>query len=94
MLKGLKITLFVLLAVFSVGFLADLQIAEAVESKITVNVEEPDPFQLTVIIEGDGSGTVSSDQSGISCPGDCIESYSPKTSVTLTATADNGSIFS
>ncbi|HQC46140.1 MAG TPA: hypothetical protein PK193_01050, partial [Candidatus Paceibacterota bacterium] len=92
MLKGLKITLFALLAVFSVGFLADLQIAEAsVTSEITVNIA---PLQLSVNIDGNGSGTVSSDQSGISCPGDCIESYSPKTSVTLTATADNGSIFS
>ncbi len=98
MLKGLKITLFALLAVFSVGFLADLQIAEAsVTSEITVNVEpepEPDPFQLIVNIDGNGSGTVSSDPSGISCPESCIASYPPETSVTLTATADSGSIFS
>ena len=45
-----------------------------------------DPVQLTVLTNGDGSGTVTGD--GISCPGDCTESYAPGTDVTLTATAD------
>ena len=87
MLKGLKITLFALLAVFSVGFLADLQIAEAsVTSEITVNVEsepEPDPFQLIVNIDGNGSGTVSWDDYSCTSRSPCpAASYPPGTPVT------------
>jgi uncharacterized repeat protein (TIGR01451 family) len=42
---------------------------------------------------GVGSGTVTSVPSGISCPGDCEESYDYGTVVTLTATAATGSDF-
>ncbi|HPR83937.1 MAG TPA: hypothetical protein PL034_00030, partial [Candidatus Paceibacterota bacterium] len=91
MLKGLKITLFVLLAVFSVGFLADLQITEAsVTSEITVHIAS---LQLKVTIVG--SGAVSWDDNSCTITDSpCVSSYSPETSVTLTATADSGSIFS
>jgi len=98
MLKGLKITLFALLAVFSVGFLADLQIAEAsVTSEITVNVESA-LFQLTVNIDGDGTGNVLSisPSAGVINCGigtSCSTTYDHGTSVTLKATASPGSKF-
>lgn len=50
---------------------------------------------LTVTRAGTGSGTVTSNPSGISCGADCSETFvcSATTSVTLTATADSGSTF-
>lgn len=50
--------------------------------------------KLTVRVNGKGAGSVASDISGISCPGDCDELYDEGTIVTLTATADAGSSFS
>jgi hypothetical protein len=50
-----------------------------------------------VVVGGDGKGTVTSDPKGITCNGkdkkDCDESYVVGTSVTLTATAAEGSSF-
>jgi hypothetical protein len=46
---------------------------------------------LTVVLSGDGSGTVTG--SGIDCPGDCTESYPTGTDVTLTAMPDAVSTF-
>jgi len=50
---------------------------------------------LTVSKTGSGTGTVSSTSTGISlnCGDDCTEQLSPNTTVTLTAQADEGSIF-
>jgi hypothetical protein len=48
---------------------------------------------LTVIKNGTGSGTVTSTPSGVDCGGDCSESYSDGTVVTLTASPGGGSIF-
>jgi len=55
-------------------------------------------FALDVLIGGPGSGTVTGpagvpNNGGISCPGDCTESYNPGTLVTLTANAAEGSEF-
>jgi phospholipase C len=44
--------------------------------------------QLTVAVSG--TGTVSSDPAGISCPSTCIASFSPGTTVTITPTAASG----
>lgn len=49
----------------------------------TVVVEEPDP---------EGSGMVTSSPAGIDCPGTCSATFAPGTEVTLTATADPGSL--
>jgi len=53
------------------------------------------PFEachlLTVSLAGSGAGTVSG--SGISCPGNCSDSYGASTTVTLTATPAAGSTF-
>jgi len=48
---------------------------------------------LTVSGAGTGSGTVTSSPAGISCGSDCTEIYPGNQSVTLTATAASGSVF-
>ena len=50
-------------------------------------------FLLDVSRSGTGTGSVTSVPSGISCGGDCTQSYTDGTSVTLTATPDLGSVF-
>ncbi len=50
-------------------------------------------FTLTVVRTGSGTGSVSSNPSGISCGADCSQSYNSGTNVTLTATATGGSTF-
>lgn len=50
-------------------------------------------FPLTVNKAGTGSGTVTSSPAGINCGTDCSESYTSGTVVTLTASADSGSVF-
>ena len=51
----------------------------------------PLPHTLTVQTQGAGSGTVTGP--GISCPGDCTETYPNGQQVTLTATPSGGSSF-
>jgi hypothetical protein len=51
-------------------------------------------FQLSVSKGGTGSGSVSSNPSGISCGATCSAVYDAGTSVTLTATPSGGSSFS
>jgi hypothetical protein len=62
-----------------------------------VQVDAPpvvsDPVTLSVSVAGSGTGKVTSTIAGISCPGDCSETYPPGTSVELTATQDPGSVF-
>ncbi len=56
-----------------------------------------DRYLLTVEKSGDGSGRVSSTPGGIDCGAECIEdsqAYDYNESVTLTARADEGSVFS
>jgi subtilisin family serine protease len=48
---------------------------------------------LSVTLLGAGSGTVTSNPAGISCPGDCGEIYDARTVVTLTAMAASNSSF-
>ena len=48
---------------------------------------------LTVSKSGAGTGTVASSPAGINCGSDCAEAYASGTSVTLTATAAAGSVF-
>lgn len=51
------------------------------------------PPVLTVMKQGNGTGTVTSDLSGIDCGSDCTELYDYGTVVTLTATPDPASVF-
>ncbi|MBZ0236736.1 MAG: DUF4215 domain-containing protein [Deltaproteobacteria bacterium] len=48
---------------------------------------------LNVVKNGTGTGTVTSAPAGINCGGDCAESYTPNTMVTLTAAASGVSVF-
>jgi len=48
---------------------------------------------LTVTRGGNGSGSVSSDLGGISCPSDCSASFNPGRTITLTAAASSDSRF-
>jgi hypothetical protein len=48
---------------------------------------------LTVIPEGDGTGTVTSRPRGIDCGRDCSEPFAAGSEVTLTHAADEGSVF-
>jgi hypothetical protein len=63
-----------------------------VERTIHVLGAKPN-FSLKAILAGNGSGTVTSSPSGISCPGDCEEAYEEDTEVTLTAAPNAGSTF-
>jgi len=54
---------------------------------------EQGAIQLTVKVEGDGSGSVTSSPAGINCGSDCTEIYDAGTGVTLTATPQGGSTF-
>jgi len=48
---------------------------------------------LTVQIAGGGTGTITSNPSGIDCPMTCAASFAPNTHVTLTATPGSGDSF-
>ena len=64
--------------------------------RFTIAYLNPNPtssYTLTVSKSGTGSGTVTSNPSGISCGTDCAESYTSNTVVTLTATPATGSTF-
>jgi len=50
-------------------------------------------FHMSVSKQGSGSGTVSSNPSGISCGSACLQSYNQGASVTLTASPSTGSAF-
>jgi hypothetical protein len=62
--------------------------AKSVEATFTLN-----SYLLSVAKAGSADGTVSSSPGGISCGGDCSESYAHGTSVTLTATPAAGATF-
>jgi len=49
--------------------------------------------RLTVTVGGSGIGIVTSNPSGISCPGTCAAVFATGSNVTITATPDNGSTF-
>jgi hypothetical protein len=51
-------------------------------------------FELSVAVNGNGTGTVSSTPAGINCPATCRASFTSGTLVTLTATPNAGSTFS
>jgi C1A family cysteine protease len=63
--------------------------------RYTIAYLNPNPtsYTFTVSKSGTGSGTVTSNPSGISCGTDCAESYTSNTVVTLTATPATGSTF-
>lgn len=56
----------------------------------TVVIAPPATFTLTVSEIGTGSGTITTDTGGISCPGTCAASYADGATVLLTATPSVG----
>jgi uncharacterized delta-60 repeat protein len=60
---------------------------------IDTDVPPADTYTLSTIKSGTGSGTITSNPSGISCGSDCSETYASGTPITLTATAAAGSTF-
>ena len=52
------------------------------------------PSSYALVVNVAGSGTVTSSPGGISCGSDCSDTYASGTSVTLTATAASGYVFS
>ncbi len=61
------------------------------QAQITTAIFTPNFYLLSVTVTG--NGMVTSNPAGIDCPNDCLQSYTPNTSVTLTATPDSGYIF-
>ena len=62
--------------------------AKTVTASFTLNT-----YVLSVSKSGTGSGTVTSNPTGINCGSDCSEAYAYSSSVTLTATPATGSTF-
>ena len=63
------------------------------DSSVTATFNPSPPVTLSVTKSGGGSGTVTSNPGGISCGISCSVQFAGGTPVTLTATADAGSIF-
>ncbi len=59
--------------------------------EVSASFEEPTQETLTVTESGSGSGTVSSEPAGISCPSSCSEHFNEGRLVTLTASPAAGS---
>ncbi len=68
-----------------------LTMNQAQSVKATFNIIK---FPLTVTESGSGTGTVRSSPSGINCGTTCTASFAAGTVVSLTATANSGSVFS
>lgn len=50
-------------------------------------------YELTILLQGSGSGRVSSEPAGIYCQTDCTEDYASNTQLVLTAQPYSGSVF-
>jgi len=71
-------------------------VANELSGNVTVINEGivPPNFTLSVISAGNGSGTVSSNPTGVNCPTSCSAIFPTGSSVTLTASSDSGYVFS
>lgn len=67
---------------------------KSVSATFTQTPPPPPPQSRTLTVSVTGSGSVSSSPPGVSCPGDCSETYPEGTSVTLTAAPASGWKFS
>jgi hypothetical protein len=63
------------------------------QTTTTEETTEPAEKTLTVNLEGDGGGQVTSSPSGIECPPDCSADFEEGTFVELSATSDDSSVF-
>jgi FG-GAP-like repeat/Divergent InlB B-repeat domain len=73
----------------------DLALVDELEDEVVVmrNLAATSVFHLTVLAAGTGSGAVSSAPAGIDCGVACGADFDPGTEVTLSASADAGSLF-
>ena len=71
----------------------DAHIPGCLDLSASSYLEGNDSFRLTVTLAGDGAGTVASSPAGINCGTTCAFDFDQGTSVTLTASAQAGSIF-
>lgn len=62
-----------------------LEVTYAADGTATLTCAATALFELTVALAGNGTGTVTSSPTGISCGTDCSEAYTATTVVTLTA---------
>ena len=70
------------------------QLTMAIDQMVTARFEPiGHTYELSVALEGNGTGTVSSAPAGISCPADCSSNFSSATSVILTPEAETGNHF-
>lgn len=72
---------------------AACQLDGNMDAMVTATFDQAVSNTLDLTLSGQGSGTVTSDPTGIQCPGQCIASFAENTVVTLTTTAGNNSIF-
>jgi len=72
------------------GTACTITVESAVSVTATFTLKQ---FPLSVVLAGNGTGTVASSPGGISCPSDCSEAYNINTVVTLTPTPATGSVF-
>ena len=70
----------------------DCTITIDANKSVTANFNKA-TYTFTVTTSGTGSGNVTSSSAGINCGSDCSKAYESGTSVTLTAAADSGSVF-
>jgi secreted trypsin-like serine protease len=70
-----------------------MDLARSVVAQFTNTSPTPVTRTLTVVPSGGGSGTVTSEPTGINCGSDCSEGFPHGTEVTLTATPASGSTF-
>jgi subtilisin family serine protease len=67
--------------------------AVSTTATVTASFNLPAPAPFTVTVKKTGAGTVTSNPAGINCGGDCTGTYPGGTTMTLTAAADAGSVF-
>ena len=72
---------------------SDATALSRVEHTVRVGQLAPDTEFHVLAVEVIGDGSVADGSAGISCPGDCSQSFSSGTQVTLTATPNNGMMF-
>jgi hypothetical protein len=69
------------------------QVSMTADRSVTAAFGLQATFPLTVTMSGNGSGSVVSDPSGITCPGSCTGNFAQNVPVTLTPTVGSGSTF-
>jgi DNA-binding beta-propeller fold protein YncE len=71
-----------------------IYVANTMSNNVTViNGSAPSGFTLTIVESGSGTGTVTSNPSGIECPGSCSAVFESGTTITLNSASGASSIF-